>query len=186
MLGGRILVNWLRKLFRLKVLVTSTGKHIFGQVDGTFCNKLKKDDQIYACCKGKSCNTVPRSSRYPAILGLITSFSSLYFYFSLYSTILSCSSESPSASSLLLAEEISTSLDHLGGCSNDLGLMPLTFWVQELALVVRDERPFLHQHCKRLLVCFQYLYFKVIWEVLAVGLSTMRIHQMFEKCWLCS
>ena len=62
---------------------------------------------------GKSCSTGPRSSRYPAILGLITSFSSLYFYFSLYSTILSCSSESPSASSLLLAEEISTTLDHL-------------------------------------------------------------------------
>ena len=153
-------MNLLRKLFRHKVLVTSTGKHILGQCDDNFCTEMKKDDQI--CMLGKSCSTGPRSSRYPAILGLITSFSSLYFYFSLYSTILSCSSESPSASSLLLAEEISTSLDHLGGCSNDLGLVPLTFRVQELALMVRDERPFLHQHRKRLLVCFQYLYFKVI------------------------
>ena len=135
---------------------------------------------------GKSCSTGPRSSRYPAILGLITSFSSLYFYFSLYSTILSCSSESPSASSLLLAEEISTTLDHLGGCSDDLGLVPLTFRVQEFSLVVGDESPFLHQHRKRFLVCFQYLNFKVIWEFLAVGHSTMRIHQMFEECWFCS
>ena len=135
---------------------------------------------------GKSCNTGPRSSRYPAILGLITSFSLHFFYSSLYSTTSSCSSESHSASSLLLSEEIGASLDHLSGCSNDFGLVPLTFRVQELALMVRDERPFLHQHRKRLLVCFQYLYFKVIWEVLAVGLSTMRIHQMFEECWFCS
>ena len=106
----------------------------------------------------KSWNTGPRSSRYPAILGLIASFSSLYFYSSFYSysTTSSCSSESHSASSLLLAEEISTTLDHLGGCSDDLGLVPLTFRVQEFALVVGDERPFLHQHRKRFLVCFQY------------------------------
>ena len=70
---------------------------------------------------GKNCNTGPRSSRYPAILGLILFFSSLYNYSSFYSTTSSRSSESPSASSLLLAEEISTTLDHLGGCPNDLG-----------------------------------------------------------------
>ena len=63
---------------------------------------------------------------------------------------------------MLLAEEISTTLDHLGGCPNDLGLVPLTFRVQEFALVVGDERPFLHQHRKRVQVCFQYLYLKVI------------------------
>ena len=153
-------MNLLRKLFRHEVLVTSTGKHIFGQGDDTFCTEMKKDNQI--CMLGKSCNTGPRSSRYPAILGLITSFSSHFFYSSLYSTTSSCSSESHSASSLLLSEEIGASLDHLSGCSNDLGLVPLTFRVQELALVVGDERPFLHQHRKRFLVCFQYLYFKVI------------------------
>ena len=48
MLGGRILVNLLRDLFRHYVLVTSTGKNIFGQGDGTFCTKMKKEDQIYA------------------------------------------------------------------------------------------------------------------------------------------
>ena len=46
MLGGRILVNLLRDLFRHYVLVTSTGKHIFGQGDDIFCTKMKKDDQI--------------------------------------------------------------------------------------------------------------------------------------------
>merc|ERR1711978_41901 len=97
LMGGRILVNLLRKLFRHKVLVTSTGKHILGQCDDNFCTEMKKDDHI--CMLGKSCSTGPRSSRYPAILGLITSFSSLYFYFSLYSTILSCSSSSSCSSS---------------------------------------------------------------------------------------
>ena len=53
-------------------------------------------------------------------------------------------------------------MDHLGGCPNDLGLVPLTFRVQEFALVVGDERPFPHQHRKRFLVCFQYFYLKVI------------------------
>ena len=46
-MGGRILVNLLRKLFRHKVLVTSTGKHILGQCDDNFCTEMKKDDQIY-------------------------------------------------------------------------------------------------------------------------------------------
>ena len=39
-------MNLLRKLFRHCVLVTSTGKHIFGQGDDIFCTKMKKDDQI--------------------------------------------------------------------------------------------------------------------------------------------
>ena len=91
-LGGGIIVNLLRKLFRHCVLVTSTGKHILGQCDDNFCTEMKKDDQI--CMLGKSCSTGPRSSRYPAILGLITSFSSHYFYSSLYSTTSFRSSES--------------------------------------------------------------------------------------------
>ena len=40
-------MNLLRKLFRHCVLVTSTGKHISGQGDDTFCTKMKKDDQMY-------------------------------------------------------------------------------------------------------------------------------------------
>ena len=127
-LGGRIEVNLLRKLFRHLVLVTSTGKHLWLTVWWQFLYQKEKKSTIrHACweresCKGKKLLHWPQDLALPYLLGLVS-------YYKYSSFILSSSSETHSASPLALAEKIGSTLDHLGCRSDDLSLMPFTFWI---------------------------------------------------------
>ena len=95
-LGGRIVVNLLRKLFRHLVLVTSTGKHLWLTVWWRFLyQKEKKSTTRHACweresLEGKKLLHWPQDLALPYFLGLVS-------YYKYSSFILSSSSETHSA-----------------------------------------------------------------------------------------
>ena len=127
-LGGRIVVNLLRKLFRHLVLVTSTGKHLWLTVWWRFLYQKEKKSTIRHACWERESLEVKKLLHWPQDLAL-PYFLGLVSYYKYSSFILSSSSETHSASPLALAEKISSTLDHLGCRSDDLSLMPFTFWI---------------------------------------------------------
>ena len=151
-------MNLLRKLFWL-----SSWSLLLIKLHGLSINKIAgpkwKTTEMLDLTNS---SLAPGPCSYPASLGLASSYST---------------------STLLLPEEICSTLNHPCCCPDDFGLVPLVLWVEQLPLVARDVCPLLHQHCEWLLVRFQYLDFKVVWETLVFVLSSMWVHQMFEKCW---
>ena len=127
-LGGRIVVNLLRKLFRHLVLVTSTGKHLWLTVWWRFLYQKEKKSTIRHACwererlEGKGLLYWLQVLALPYFPGLVS-------HYTWSSFIMSSSSETPSAPHVALAEKISSTLDHLGCRSDDLSLMPFTFWI---------------------------------------------------------
>ena len=59
-------------------------------------------------------------------------------------------------------------MDYIGCGSDYFSLMPLILRVQQLPLVVRNERPLLDQHCERLLISFEDLDLEIVREGLLI------------------
>ena len=97
-LGGRIVVNLLRKLFRHLVLVTSTGKHLWLTVWWRFLYQKEKKSTIRHARWERESLEVKKLLHWPQDLAL-PYFLGLVSYYNKYSSfILSSSSETHSAS----------------------------------------------------------------------------------------
>ena len=59
-------------------------------------------------------------------------------------------------------------MDYIGCGANYFGLMTLILRVQQLPLVVLNERPLLDQHCERLSISFENLDFEIVREGLLI------------------
>ena len=87
-----------------------------------------------------------------------------------------------SSTSSLLQQQLSSSLNNLCSCPDQLGLMPLVFGVQQLPPVTSDVSALLHQPCERFFVCFQYLDLIIIREMLVIRFPAMCVYQVLVKC----
>ena len=78
----------------------------------------------------------------------------------------------------LLPQTLCSSLHYTGCGSDEFGLMPLALRVQKFSLVAGYICAFLHTHCKRFLICFQYSHLKVVSKGFILCFSSMCVFQM--------
>ena len=106
-------------------------------------NRVTQTRLVWSCC----CEFLKKPSLAPGPAlppGLITSLSSM-----VSST---CSYLACCWPATLLSKAICSSLDHSGRGPDQLGLVPLTLWVEELTLVAWNIRALLNTHCERLML----------------------------------